>query len=176
MFQRGGKHEQDKIQDRLRPGEEVMHVITQKHLMKPSTYFITNQRMIIRDPSLFGSSVQSLLWNDVGDVEISKGPLRATISFHRGSGGLEQSMVSSGRLWKTMGRGAGSNVFSLTDIGKSEAEKVFALLEELISTAKKKKLQATQHPQNPLDLLKTKFINGEITAEEYEEKKKTLEG
>jgi len=145
--------------------------------MKPSTYFITNQRMIIRDPSFFGDDVQSLMWNDVGDIEISKGPLRATITFHRGGGGLNQSMVSSG-FWKSI-QNRGANVFTLSDIGKSEAEEVYNMLDGLIRSVRKNKSEAQmlkqQSLQSPLDILKTKFVNGEITAEEYETKKKILE-
>ncbi len=187
MFKRGGKHELDKIQDKLRTDEEVLHVITQKHFMKPSTYFITNQRMIIRDPSFFGDDVQSLMWNEVGDIEISKGPLRATISFHRGHGGLDQSTASSG-FWSIMGRRGDANVFTLTDIGKSEAEDVYNLLDDLIRRVRESEIRAQmlqqqpqlqpsqqQSQQSPLDILKTKFVNGEITAEEYETKKKILE-
>ena len=36
--------------------------------------------------------------------------------------------------------------------------------------------QQAAAPQSPIDMLKAKFVNGEITAEEYETKKKILEG
>ena len=36
--------------------------------------------------------------------------------------------------------------------------------------------QQVAAPQSPIDMLKAKFVNGEITTEEYEAKKKILEG
>ena len=186
MLKRGGEHELDKIRSKLRPGENVLHVITQRKLVKPSTYFITDQRVLVRDPYFFKDEVQSLMWNDVGDVEISKGPLRASLRFHRGGGGLQQSTQSS--FWSLLNKGGGGNVFVLEDVKKSDAEDIYKLVEAKIRENKESRLQAQeqerqqsqQQPQagpaqSPLDALKMKMVNGEITEEEYERKKKLLE-
>ena len=45
----------------------------------------------------------------------------------------------------------------------------------VISTSRRFPAALTAAP-SPLDMLKAKFVNGEITAEEYEAKKKILEG
>ena len=87
-----------------------------------------------------------------------------------------------------MGKRGDANVFTLTDIGKSEAEDIYNLLDGLIRRVREDKARAQtlqqqpqlqpsqqQPQQNPLDILKTKFVNGEITVEEYETKKKILE-
>lgn len=180
---RGGEHEVDKISSMLRPDEKVIRVVTQQAFVKPSTYFITNQRLLIRDPSFLSDDVQALVWNEIGDIEISKGKLGGgtTIRFHRGSGGLEQSSKSS--FWSTLsGKGGGGNVFAMEHIKNSEADDIYKILEEFIVKANKEK-QAQQQPQtqtqtpptNPLDMLKMKMINGEITEDEYERKRKLLE-
>ena len=157
---RGGDSEIAKIKDKLRPGEVVELVSTQKRAVKPRTFFITNERCIMRVPGLVGDVLESCVWTDVGDFTIKKGMMRATISFVRAHGGS----------------------FALTDVSKNDVDKMHQLIEKYVSDAK----QAANAPaqptvvqaapaQDPLDALKMKLINGEITEEEYNKMKKLLE-
>lgn len=157
---RGGEHEIAKIRDKLRPGEEVKLVSTQKQAVKPSTFFITTERCLMRVPGMVGDTIQSCEWTDVGDFTIKKGMMRASISFLRTKGGT----------------------FTLRDVSKSDVDKMHELIERYVSAVKEAAKTSNQPAaaqsapaQDPLDALKMKFINGEITEEQYAKMKKILE-
>lgn len=157
---RDRESEIEKIKDKLRPGETVELVSTQKILIKPATFFITNTRCLMRVPRIVGDIIQSCEWTDVGDFTIKKGMMSSTISFTRSQG----------------------DAFTMSEISKKDVDKMHALIERYVSMAKEeanKPVQPTTTQsapaQNPLDALKMKLINGEITEEEYNKTKKILE-
>ena len=63
-------------------------------------------------------------------------------------------------------------------IDNDEGKTIVEMIQNAIQESKKQQGSTviTQEKQSPLDALKMKFVNGEITAEEYEKMKKVLEG
>ena len=82
-----GKGEVEKIKDRLRPGEEVILSATQSGATtKPATFFVTNERLIMRNPGFTGSKIDSCQWVDASDYSLDKGPFRSSIRVSMGTG------------------------------------------------------------------------------------------
>ena len=72
---RGGDQEIEKIREELRSGEEVLFSTTQLQLRKPSTFFITTERIIERSPGLINSTIHSVQWDDISNYSMFKGKL-----------------------------------------------------------------------------------------------------
>ena len=152
---RGGDQEIEKIREELRSGEEVIFSTTQLQLRKPSTFFITTERIIARSPGLINSTIDSVQWDDISNYSMFKGKLlRAGIKVFSAHGTMQ-----------------------IDDLNKDDTKRIREFIDENMKKVKDAKSQGhvIQQAQSPLDQLKTKFVNGEITQEEYEARKKVLE-
>lgn len=157
MKGRGGDQEIEKIREELRPDEEVLFIATQAKAIQPSTVFITTERVIYRKPGIGSSLLESVQWDDISDYVMDKGVMKSSIKIMKSGGG---------------------NDFLITSLKKKDAIRIREIVDERVIAARKAKRQPTQvvqQAQSPLDQLKTKFVNGEITQEEYEARKKVLE-
>lgn len=160
LGKRDKNQEVDKIKERLRQGEEILLATTQARAVKPSTYFVTTERVLIRAVGIMGDKITSIQWTDVGDFQMAKGAMRASIEFVKSSNG---------------------QTITIADIRKDDAEQMYELIEKYINqalqnaTAQSNGSAPPPSAQSPLDALKMKLVNGEITEEEFEKKKKLLE-
>jgi len=174
--------EYEKIRDRLDEGETVVMAVRQSRVrpggaavLTPNTVFVTEKRIVIRAPTKLGlgQNIEDYPYDQITTVKLEKGLFSASIQF--AIPGLTESSKShkwSGVMWGRSDEGV------IDAIPKSKAEKLFTIIRNGVQDARKAKSQPTvvQQAQSPLDMLKTKFVNGEITAEEFEEKRKILEG
>lgn len=153
---RGGDQEIEKIREELRSGEEILFTATQLQLRKPSTYFITTDRIIARRPGLIDSHIDSMEWDQISNYSMFKGKLlRAGIKILSAHATMQ-----------------------IDDLNKEDTKRMREYIDENMAKVKAEKSQGhvVQQAQDPMDQLKAKFVNGEITAEEYAAKKKVLEG
>ncbi|ABK77243.1 hypothetical protein CENSYa_0610 [Cenarchaeum symbiosum A] len=162
---RGKDKEYEKIRSRLRDGEEILLTVTQSKAILPATYFVTNERIITRDPSITGEGITSIQWVDVGDFSLKKRLFRAYIEF----------VIRSG------------STVTLDNISRGDAEEMYRLIEKYVKrlreAANEQHAKEQAHTgqgedksaSDPLAVLKMKLVNDEITEEEFEKKKKLLE-
>lgn len=174
--------EYEKIQDRLDDGETVLMAVRQSRIkpggaaiLTPNTIFVTEKRMVIRNPTKMGlgENIEDYSYDQITSVKLEKGLLSASIQFTiPGMTEMSKSDKWSGLPWGRSDEGV------IDAIPKGKAEKLFKIIRDGVDNAKKQKNQPSvvQQQQNPLDALKMKFVNGEITKEEFEEKKAILEG
>ena len=176
------------IQDMLDPDEILLMTARQNGAFRSSSnvMFATNKRLLVRNPAFFGIQVdvEEYPYDQITSITLSKELI--------GAGCINFTMPGVSGFSKTPGLSEaiklipGAGLFGVDDttgringIPKDKAEKMFNIIRARINDAKEKKSQPStvvqQQQQLPLDLLKTKFVNGEITSEEYEAKKKILE-
>ena len=155
--------ETDKIHNRLDPGESVVMSIRQSRVkpgganINPATIFVTEKRVIIRFPTRMG------LGEDI--VEHEYGVIRSIQ--------LEKGVMSSSLVFFMAGNTPGTTIQA---IPKAKAEAVYRYVRGKIQEAKDRGMkvtfdqpaQPTTPPkEDPLALLQKKYINGEITREEF---------
>ena len=174
--------EYEKFADRLDAGETVLMAVKQSRvkpggaaILTPNTIFVTEKRIVVRNPTKMGlgENIEDYPYDQITSVKLEKGMFSASIQFT--IPGMTESSKSdkwSGLVWGRSDEGV------IDAIPKSKAEKLFKIIREGVANSKKEKSQPTviQQQQSPIDMLKVKFVNGEITKEEFEEKKKILEG
>ena len=174
--------EVEKIKDRLEPGENVLMAVRQSRMrpggtmtgLTPNTMFVTDRRLLVRNPKMLGLSedIEDYPYDQITSVKLVKGVMSSAIRF------TMPGMTELSKSHSMFGFGGGDDTGTIEAIPKGKAEKMFEMIRSKVQEAKSSKSQhaVIQQRQNPLDLLKTKFVNGEITAEEYEAKRKILEG
>ena len=165
--------ELEKIKHRLDPDEEILMRVTQTAtLIMRSTIFATDKRILIRTPKNMGfaEGIEEYTYDQITSVTLDKGMLSSAIRFT--VPGLTEISKLASKFGLLRG-GTGT----IEGIPRGEADKLFKIMREKVREAKERKKEtSTAVQQTPLDLLKTKFVNNEISAEEYEIKKKVLEG
>ena len=176
------QNEIDKIKDRLDDNESVVMSVRQSRVkpggaaaINPNTIFVTQKRVIIRNPTRLGlgENIEEYFYQQITNIRLEKGMFSASLVFAI-PGMTELSKTDrSLSLW---GRSAEGTIDA---IPKDMAEKMYNYIREKISEAKAKKENSSQQqvPQSddPLKILKTRYAKGEITKEEYDEMKKDLE-
>ena len=155
--------ETGKIHHRLDPGESVVMSVRQSRVkpgganVNPATIFVTEKRVIIRFPTRMG------LGEDI--VEHEYGVIRSIQ--------LEKGMMSSSLVFFMAGNTPGTTIQA---IPKPKAEAVYRYVRGKTQEAKERGMKVTfdqpaqpaAPPQeDPLALLQKKYINGEITREEF---------
>ena len=143
--------------------EQVILAVKQsrwKVLFFPDTIVATSQRVIRYSPSGFlglHKDIEDYRYEDMANFKVSRGPFFATVTIsHRFLSeslildNLPKNSVSaiSRAVEENIGRVRGSNTTKVTDAGQS---------------------------QDALDVLKIRFARGEITKEQFEEMRHTLE-
>lgn len=187
MFGRGEKAEDvdrdeiKRIEEHLDPGEEMLLVVRQSRVrpggaavLTPNTIFVSDRRLLIRNPKLFGfrENIEEYAYDQITSVKLVKGVFSSSVELT--IPGMTEHSKADRKSFVVWGR---EDVGAIDALPKDKAEKMIKIVRERIKDAKEAKLRpAVSERQSPLDLLKTKFVNGEITEEEYERKRKIIEG
>jgi hypothetical protein len=164
----------DRIRNMLDPTEVVRVVARQSKVMPggklvtPKIIFATNKRLIIRDPTMLGlrSDVDTIPYSQINNVKLEKGLFTSRILIKSGNFNRdEQGYIDA--------------------IPKEKAAKIVGIINEGICRAQTHVTEIaqpicddsdiSQKGEEPLLILKRRLAKGEITTEEYEDLKKTLE-
>ena len=167
-----------KIEHMFSPGETVYIIAKQARfvpggsvLTTPNIIFVTNYRLIIRNPTMLGlrENFADYSYDKITNIKLEKG------------------MISSTLVITAPGMGTASrqgNITGLIPWGRGEDGTIDAIPNhkaQLILKFVRGKMNEIQHNplsaqnETPLELLKKRFVKGEITKEEYEEMKKIIE-
>lgn len=158
----------DRIKNMLDAAEVIKMVARQSKFMPggklitPRTVFATNKRILIKDPNTLGlrADIDSIPYSQINNVKLKKGAFTSEIT------------IESGQF-------KDDNQGFIPAIPKEKAAKIIGIINEYVR-------QAQHHPvfvenekkdnsDDPMTILKKRFAKGEITKEEFEDMKKTLE-
>lgn len=193
LFDKHG--EINKIMKLLEPNETVLFVTRQSRIMPggsviftPSTIFATDRRLLIRNPTMMGlrSAVEDIPYDSISSVKLQVGVFTSTLVF-TGPGFGEVNRISQYSLVRAWGR---DEEGAIDAIPKKDAEQLLMIIKKRMAISKGAKVSFTQIVnQNPstetvqqkvveddaLTILKKRLAKGEISKEEFEDLKKTLE-
>lgn len=165
----------EKIKDRLDEGENVIHTATQSRIkvggariVNPNTIFLTEKRVIIRNPIKlgFGERIEEYAYHQITNIEVEVGMFSASLIFAI-EGLTEMSKLDRKSLWW------GRETKGVIDaIPKEKAVEMYDYIRKKISLVK---AISKSEDDGPLQILKTRYAKGKITKEEFEEMKKDLE-
>jgi len=177
-----------KIEKRLDPREKVVMSIRQSRIkvggspVTPNSVFITPKQIIIRNPTRMGlgEQVEDFLYDDITNVRLERGMTSSSLVFTI-PGLMEMSKMERSTNSKTYNIWGRDTPGTIDAIPRDKAEKAYKYIRERIQGAKEKRQEVkivggAAPSQNPLDALKMRYVNGEITEGEYERMKKILEG
>jgi hypothetical protein len=155
------------IKKMLLTDEEVIAVVRQSRLkaaITPDSIIITDQRIIRCSPSALGlrKEIEDYRYEDIANLKLDKGIMFATIT-------VKRRFMSADLI--------------LDNLPKGHADYISRVIQEnlaRVSSAAKSAATASQQtpptrPEDALQVLKLRFARGEITKEQFEEMKKTLE-
>ena len=147
--------------------EQVLAIIKQSRLkaaITPDSIIVTDQRIIRYSPSALGlhKEIEDYRYEDIANLKVDKGILFATITARRRF--MSQDLV-------------------LDKLLKDQADYISRVIQEKLrgmsgaTTSPGTTNQQTppSSPEDPLQVLKLRFARGEITKEQFEEMKSTLE-
>jgi len=172
-------NEYEKIKSKLDDGEKVLMAVRQSRVkpggaavLTPNTIFVTEKRVMIRNPTKLGlgENIEGYTYDQITSVKIKHGLFSSSLEFVI-PGMTELSKSGRNIPW-------GRNDEGVIDaIPKAQAEKMRSLIQEKLDKAKQEKNRPfiTQQQQSPADALKMKYVNGEISEEEYLKMKKILD-
>jgi hypothetical protein len=155
------------IRKMLLTDEQVMGIAKQsrfKAAITPDSIIITNQRIIRYSPSNFGlhEEIEDYRYEDIANLRIDKGILFATITAKR-------RFMSEDLILDKLSRGGADHISRLVQENLRRISRVSA---SLATTNQQTPLIS---PEDPVQVLKLRFARGEITREQFEEMKRTLE-
>ena len=152
------------IKNMLYTDEEVITSICQSRLkqrVSPASLFITNHRILCYRPRNFGlrNSIEDYHYRDIANFKVDRGILFATINVKQRFSG---------------------NDLILRNLPKGNRDVVSKLVQEAIrriGEGDKPNLGIVAELQSddPMKVLKLRYVKGEITKEEFEEMKQLLE-
>ena len=182
LTDKGEIKEVEKIKDKLDPGE-VVHIVARQSRIKPgsagtapNTIFLTDTRLIIRNPTLFGmrENFEDFSYDKLTTIKLEKGVFSSTLVITApGMGTSARTGLSSGLI--AWGRGEDGTIDA---IPKDKAELILHFVREKMEKIRTQNSQQTTNNNSgddPLTLLKKRFVMGEITKDEFEDMKKMLE-
>jgi hypothetical protein len=174
QFDEDDLSEIDRIKNMLDATEVVKVVARQSKVMPggklitPKIIFATNKRLIIRDPTMLGlrSDVDTIPYSQINNVKLEKGLFTSRVLIKSGNFNRdEQGYIDA--------------------IPKDKAAQIVGIINEGIGRAQTHVTEIVQphddestklkEGDDPLVILKRRLAKGEITKEEYEDLKKTLE-
>lgn len=167
----------NKIRQHLEPNENVSLVARQSRiapggaLTTPMIIFVTDRKLVIRNPMLLGAreSVQLIPYAEITAIDLEKGVFSSGIRV--AAPGLTSEI---NRFFGTSRQG----IAGIPAIPNDKAEKIVSIAKEGMKREKAARAMPQGAPvSTPLDelkKLKELLDSGAITKEEYEEKKKTI--
>lgn len=166
--------ELDRIDIRLDEGEKVhMHVRQSRYrpggaaLVNPNTLFVTNRRVIIRNPVRLGlgEHIEEYWYRQITNIRLEKGLFSAALIFY--IPGMTEISKSDRRgiIWGRESHG------TIDAIPKDDAERMYKYVRERIDEAHGRRRAGG----DPLAILKERLARGEMTLAEYEKTRKALE-
>ena len=176
--------EVEKIIDRLDEDETVIMSVRQSRIkpggaaaLTPNTIYLTEKRVIIRNPTRLGlgENIEEYFYHQITNVRLEKGMLSSSLVF--AIPGLTE-LSKSDRKSFIWGRNAEGTIDA---IPKDKAEILYNYTRDKIKEAKEEKESAgkpsepAKIAEDPMTLLKTRFVKGEITEKEFSSMKKALE-
>jgi hypothetical protein len=162
-----------KIAKYLKPGEAVLMVVTQSRLapggstVTPNTIFITDRKLILRNPMLLGlrENVLSIPYEEIMAVNLEKGLFSCEVIIS--APGLTSDL-------EKFTKASGKRAPAIAAIPKETAVEVVRLIDERIALARGKQPSEPPTPYEELKKLKELLDMGIITEMEYEEKRNDL--
>ena len=178
----GELSEIQRVADRL-DSDEIVHIVAKQSRTKPggsligspNTIFVTDRRLIIRNPTMLGAreNVEDFSYDKITGIKLEKGMLSSTLVLTvPGMGGVSRLGKATGLLaWGRESDG------SIDAIPKDKAELILKFVRYKMEIIRKQSSQPTTAPasDDPMTMLKKRFVLGEISKEEFEEMKKLLE-
>jgi hypothetical protein len=151
------------IKNILNHGEQIIAVLTQSRItdvITPKSIVVTNHRIIQYSPSSLGlrKDVETYLYEDMANFSVHKGIMFATM---------------------TIGSKMMSDPLSITNLPKTNIDEITKSINEAIRRARTPTTTPpsviTNANEDPVKLLKVRFVKGEITKEQYDEMRKLIE-
>jgi len=182
QFTEEEREEIEKIAHLLEPGEKVLVVARQSRfwpggsLTTPNTIFVTDRRIIIRNPMLLGlrEEITIVPYDQITAIELEKGVFTSEVRIM--APGLFPAGVGETVLGGGIRLEAGAAVIQA--IPKDKAELIVKVARERMRAIKAARAAPPPPPPpSPLDelrKLKELLDMGAITKEEYEEAKKRI--
>ncbi len=162
-----------KIAKYLKLDEDVLMVVTQSRLapggstVTPNTIFITNKKLILRNPMLLGlrENVLSIPYEEIMAVNLEKGLFSCEVIIS--APGLTSDL-------EKFTKASGKRAPAIAAIPKDTAVEMVRLIEERITLAKSGLQSDANSPYEQLKKLKELRDQGIINEMEYEEKRNAL--
>lgn len=173
------KDEWEKIKHMLNPGEEVVVIARQSRfkpggsVTTPSTIFVTNKRLLIRNPTMLGlrENVDDITYDKISSVKLEKGMFSSCISLT--APGLSDMSRGFGVIrWGHGGRG------EIDAIPKDKAEQIVNAIKQGVEILKRESQQPAVIQNFSLadELAKLAKLKeqGIISEDEFSQMKKDL--
>ena len=176
----------EKVKEFLDP-DETVHIVAKQTrrkpggaiMLAPNSIIVSNKRLIITNPSMAGlrKSIQDFPYDKIVGIKLQKGIFTSTIDITTAGMGSQGKPGHFGNRW---GKGEDN---AIDGIEKNKGDEIVKFvrtkMEEIKNTNQQAaNQQAASNPttEDPLTLLKKRFVMGEITKEEFEEMKQILDG
>ncbi len=171
--------ELDKIKDRLDSDENIIMHVKQSRIrpggasiLTPNTLFLTEKRVIIRNPTRlgFGENIEEYHYHQITNIKLENGIFSSSLIFAIPGMTEISKMDRKYMMWGRDSEGV------IDAIPKEQAEKMYEYIRQKISEAKTKESKLGNNIfDDPLEILKNRYAKGEITEEEFKKIKKNLE-
>jgi len=183
----------EKVKEFLDP-DETVHIVAKQTrrkpggavMLAPNSIIVTDRRLIIRNPTMGGlrNSMQDFPYDKIVGIKLQKGIFTSTIDITTSGMSTQGKPGHFGVRW---GKGEDN---AIDGIEKNKGDEIVKFvrtkMEEIKNQQSANQQSANQQSANqqsannstsedPLTLLKKRFVMGEITKEEFEEMKAILE-
>ena len=176
----------EKVKEFLDP-DETVHIVAKQTrrkpggaiMLAPNSIIVSNKRLIITNPSMAGlrKSIQDFPYDKIVGIKLQKGIFTSTIDITTAGMGSQGKPGHFGSRW---GKGEDNAIDGIEKNKGDEIVKFVRIKMEEIKNANQQSANqqsaSNSTPEDPLTLLKKRFVMGEITKEEFEEMKQILEG
>ncbi len=172
--------ESEKIRERLDSDETIVMSARQSRIkpggaaaVTPNTIFVTEKRVIIRNPTRlgFGENIEEYYFRQITNIRLEKGIFSSSIVL--AIPGLTEISKYDRKLtmWGRESEGV------IDAIPKEIAEKIYDYVRRKINEAKEKKNIPSSHSagNSPMRILQSRYARGEISKGKFESMKKDLE-